>query len=55
MSFLAWPLETNRIRRDVTNNTFGTALETPTGRSAITKGGIWWRRRLRLVMRLQMV
>lgn len=25
MSFLAWPLETNRIRRDVTNNTFGTA------------------------------
>ena len=24
MSFLAWPLETNRIRRDVTNNTFGT-------------------------------
>jgi len=24
MSFLAWPLESNRIRRDVTNNTFGT-------------------------------
>jgi murein DD-endopeptidase MepM/ murein hydrolase activator NlpD len=24
MGFLAWPLESNRIRRDVTNNTFGT-------------------------------
>ena len=31
MSFLAWPLETNRIRRDVTNNTFGTVRRNADG------------------------
>ena len=31
MGFLAWPLESNRIRRDVTNNTFGTVRTNPNG------------------------
>ncbi|RZJ15184.1 MAG: M23 family metallopeptidase [Acidovorax sp.] len=31
MSFLAWPLETNRIRRDVPNNTFGTVRRNADG------------------------
>lgn len=31
MSFLAWPLETNRIRRDLPNNTFGTVRRNTDG------------------------
>lgn len=31
MGFLAWPLESNRIRRDVTNNTFGTVRRNADG------------------------
>lgn len=31
MGFLAWPLESNRIRRDVKNNTFGTVRRNADG------------------------
>jgi hypothetical protein len=41
MDFLAWPLESNRIRRGVTNNTFGTVRREADGMRAITKGGTW--------------
>lgn len=39
MSFLAWPLETNRIRRDVTNNTFGTVRRNADGTKRDHQGG----------------